>query len=118
MMAHDQINELTPEELATYKKIWEIPGLEGIMGSTFPPDEKQFFTIFISKLDNGTMLTFESKEVGKSFMYVYVDVEPESVRKMMGFISFEDLVKCMNEGGTSESCHKPSIEISTPTLQP
>jgi len=116
MQAHDQQNELTPEEIATYDKLWKIPGLKGIMGSTFPQHERQFFTFFISQLDNGTMLTFESIENEKSF--IYVDVDPESVQKMMGVISPDDFVKCMNEGGTWESCHKPSIEISTPTLLP
>ena len=113
MQAKDQIHELTPDELATYKNIRKIPGLKGIMGSTFPEDGVQFFTFFISQLDNGTMLTFESIENGKS--YIYVDIEPETVRKMMGFA---DLSKCITEGGTFEDCRKPSVEIFTPTSTP
>jgi hypothetical protein len=113
MQAKDQTHELNADELAAFQNIRKIPGLKGIMGSTFPADGMWFFTFFISQLDNGTMLTFDSIENGKS--YIYIDVEPETVRKMMGFA---DLSKCLNEGGTFQDCRKPSVDIFTPTPTP
>jgi hypothetical protein len=112
------MDELTPEELAAYETIWKIPGLTPLTGLTFPQYESQFFNIYFSKLGNGTMLTFETEEMSKAF--IYVDEDPESIQKKMGILSPDDTLKCLGDGGTFESCSEPSPElvVSTPTLLP